>query len=199
MKVDRESTGYKIFKKIFHCRVKAKHLLDIEKVAEYGHPTTGDDEYDAELAETLNDVYLPTSTIAEMFGDGVDVQMVNHGDAVTMYNLIIDHLEWWDEKFRTSLYINPERLKRVKADLEILSRLSASLYPSVRSFVRKSHQHLTNRPDSVMPFQALDKEYTLDDTDVGRWEVEELAPHRTLEEVIGAKALDRVRPWERRK
>jgi hypothetical protein len=199
MKVDRESTGYKIFKKIFHCRVKAKHLLDIERVSEYGHATTGDDEYDAELAETYNDVYLPTSTIAELIGDGVDVQMVVHDDAVTMYNLIMAHMEWWEEKFRTSLYIDPERLKRVKADLELFAKLSDALYPSVRSFVTKSHQHLTNRPDSVMPFSPNSNEYTLDDTDVGRWDLGEVAPHRTLEDVIGAKALDRVRPWERRK
>lgn len=199
MKIDRESTGYKLFKTIFHCRVKAKHLLDIEYASEYGHATTGDDEFDAELAESLNDVYLPTSRIAELFADGVDVQIVNHDDAVSMYNIIMAHLEWWEEKFRISLFIDPVRLKRVKADLEMLGKLSDALYPSVRTYVTKSHQHLTAREDSVMPFSPLSNEYTLDDTDVGRWDAPEVAPHRTLEDLIGAKPLDRVRHWEKRR
>lgn len=196
MNIDRESTGYKLFKTIFHCRVKAKHLIDLERAAEYGQQTTGDDEYDAELGETLTDVYLPTSDIAELNHDGVDVMIVQHSDVIRLYEIINDHLEWWEHKFRTMFYINPERLNRVKRDIEILGRLSDAVYPSIKAYVRKRDSHLTNVEDTIMPHQPGEQLYGLDEGDVSGFQEAVVAPHRTIEDIFGVKALNRVRAWE---
>lgn len=197
MNIDRESTGYRLFKKLFQCRVKAKHLIDVAYAAEYGLPSTGDNDYDRELGETMNDVYLPTSSIAELIGDGADVLIVNLEDAATMYQLIQDHLEWWDIQFRESFYFEPGRLKRVKEDLELLSRVASGLYPMVHSYVAKSEKHLTAREDSILPFRPDESYYQLSDTDVGRYEPALVKDHRTLDDIINTSALDRVRAWER--
>jgi len=197
MNVDRESTGFKLFKQIFHCRVKAKHLIDVEHAAEFGLPSTGDDQYDAELAEVWNDVYLPASDIAELINDGADVIIVALEDATRIYELIQNHLEWWEDQFRQSFYFEPGRIKRVKRDIELLSRVAAGLFPMVESYVRKEDKHLTARDDSIMPFRPEGETYTLDQTDLGRYDPSIVKEHRTLEDIIDTKVLDRVRIWER--
>ncbi|QXO10838.1 hypothetical protein pEaSNUABM54_00012 [Erwinia phage pEa_SNUABM_54] len=199
MKIDRESTGYKLFKTIFHCRVKAKHLIDLERAATYGQQTTGDDEYDAELGESLTDVYLPTSDIAELNHDGVDVMIVNHSDVIRLYEIINDHLEWWESKFRTMFFIDPDRLKRVKRDIEILGRLSDAVYPSIKAYVRKRDSHLTTVEDTIMPHRPDEQFYGLDEGDVSGFQEAVVAPHRTIEDIFGVKTLNRVRAWEVRK
>lgn len=196
--IDKTSTGYRLFKKIIQCRVKAKHLIDVKYAAEFGLPSTGDEEYDRELGETWNDVYLPTSDIAELIEDGADVLIVELKDAVYMYELIQDHLEWWDRKFRESLYIKPDRLGRVKRDIAVLAKVSETLFPLVKTYVRKSEQHLTARDDSIMPFRPQQELYTMDDTDFGRYDPGTLKEHRSLDDIVNPASLDRVRIWERR-
>lgn len=195
--VDRTSTGFRLFKKIIQCRVKAKHLIDVKHAAEFGLPSTGDEEYDRELGETWNDVYLPTSDIAELIEDGADVLIVNHADAVYMYELIQDHLEWWDTKFRESFFINPDRLARVKRDLGVLAKVAEGLYSMVSTYVSKSEKYLTAREDSVLPFRPEEEFYTLADTDIGRYDPATLKEHRTLDDIVNPASLDRVRIWER--
>lgn len=199
MKIDRDSTGYKLFKTLFHCRVKAKHLIDLEHAANYGMPTTGDDDYDAELGETLTDVYLPISDIAELNHDGVDVMIVEHSAVIRLYELINDHLEWWENKFRTMFYIDPDRLKRVKRDIEILGRLSDAVYPSIKAYVRKRDAHLTNVEDTIMPHRPEGQFYGLDEGDVSGFQEAVVAPHRTIDDIFSVGTLKRVRAWETRK
>jgi len=197
MNVDRESTGYKLFKQIFHCRVKAKHLIDVKEAAEFGLPSTGDDQYDAELGEVWNDIYIPTSDIAELINDGADVIIVSLEDAAKIYELIQAHLEWWEDQFRSSFYFKPDRLKRVKRDIELLSRVAGGLFPMVETYVRKEDKHLTARDDSIMPFIPEGDTYTLDQTDLGRYDPSIVKEHRSLDDIIDTKVLDRVRIWER--
>lgn len=197
MEIDRNSTGYRLFKKLIQCRVKAKHLIDVEYAAEFGLPSTGDDEYDRELGETWNDIYISPAAICELIDDGADVLIVNLSDATAMYELIQDHLAWWDNMFRESFYIEPGRLARVKVDLELISRVASGIYPMVKSYVSKSEKHLVSREDSIMPFTPDTETYTLDQTDVGRYAPALVKEHRTLEDIINPAALERVRVWER--
>jgi hypothetical protein len=191
-KVNVNTTGYKLFKSLFRCRTKAKYLLDMEDVELFGMVTTTLDDYDERLANEWREVYLPTSTIAELHSDGCDVELLTPGDAARMYGIISNHLDWWAEKFASALYIDPERVKRVQNDIAILDKLAETLYPMVASDVKKAIKPQYN---PVAKPRRRKGTYGLDES-VGKESVV-VAERTTMEERFPTHVLKRVRAWDK--
>lgn len=133
MSVDYNSTGWKIFKSLFKCVVKAKHLISLQEIEQFGVITTTIDDYDSALAEAEQLVMLPISDIAELMANGVDVILVNRDDAFKIYNLIQDHFKWWSIKLRNLVIFNQDKLLRVKSDLEKMDKVNETCWMVIRS------------------------------------------------------------------
>lgn len=191
------STGYILFTSLFHCRTKAMHLIDMEEVKERGFITTTLDDYDEQLANELREVYLPVSEIAELFADGCDVELMDAADALRMYEIISNHMDWWAIQFAETLYIESGRLRRVQADLEKLDRLAESVYGLVKSHINRLTTPVWQggKQEAKKPAPRRRGSYTMDDS-LAAPEAR-IGQHVTLEERFPSEVLKRVRAWDK--
>jgi hypothetical protein len=81
-----------LFYKLFKVRVNPTKIRTIEDIKLYGTPTTGNEDYDRELAKNEEIVMLSIAQMEDIYNQGYPVKIVNYEDTKTIYELISKHL-----------------------------------------------------------------------------------------------------------
>lgn len=120
---DRDTSWY-LFHELYHVRVQYLQMLSIEELKHFGMPTTGDPDYDKQVARENRDIMLSIQRCAELFESGAVVGVVVHKDTRRIYERISNHLEAWASHIRGNMNQRPVPVK----DLLLLDRFAHSIY-----------------------------------------------------------------------
>jgi hypothetical protein len=117
-------TNWYLFHELYHVRIPYLQMLSIEELKHFGMPTTGDPEYDKQVARENRDVMLSIQRCAELYDSGAVIGVVNFKDTRRIYERISNHLESWASHIRG----NMNKVKVPVKDLLLLDRFAHSIY-----------------------------------------------------------------------
>lgn len=124
-----EDSAYKIFNKLFHCRVPYLASLTDEDLDIFGIHYLNDKEYDNYTRNQEIDRYLTINDMVELRKRGVWIKVAKFDDTKTIYEIIIEHLQNW----KTLLDNGYRRADVPYEDFEELDKLAREVYPYARS------------------------------------------------------------------
>lgn len=88
----QRNTVWYLFYKLFQVRVNPNKIRTVEEIKLYGTPTTGNEDYDRELAKNEEIVMLSIAQMEDIYNQGYPVKIVKHEDTKIIYELISKHL-----------------------------------------------------------------------------------------------------------
>lgn len=142
---EKDHPAYKIFNWLFQIFVPQAFTVDLEQASRFGTPTTGDRQYDAELANEFTRVMWPISTMAVKSNDGCVIRLAKLEDAQKIHALVMEYLECWADEIELELnYLTKdevagnERFQKREADMLILEQFADVIYPVARSNMPKA-------------------------------------------------------------
>lgn len=101
--VEKRDTAWWIFNQLFQCRAQRIQLMSMDEMKEYGTPTSGLPEYDAQMRNERVDVMLTIAKMVEYWDQGITIGIANEKDTKQIYELIANHLEAWKHRLMTEL------------------------------------------------------------------------------------------------
>lgn len=130
--------AYKIFRYPFRCQVAAMHMISQEYMEKLGIVTTGDQETDLQLLRAPRDVQLTIAQMAEMYYEGVSIQLYNPvEDSVKIYTILVDHLNDWKQRVALSPHLVKDS---VVEDLKKLDELAIEVYKTAKMYLPKTFE-----------------------------------------------------------
>jgi hypothetical protein len=100
---EQRDTAWWIFKELFHCRVQRIQTISIEEMKEYGTPTSGDPNFDAQMRNERQDRMLTIVQMVEYWENGITVGVAAEKDTKRIYEYIAAHLSAWRYKLDVEL------------------------------------------------------------------------------------------------
>lgn len=104
--VEQRTPAWWLFHELFHCRAQRIQLMSMEEMKEYGTPTSGDPDFDAQMRNERVDVMLPIAgprSMVTYWDQGITIGVANEKDTKRIYELIANHLEAWRHHLTTDL------------------------------------------------------------------------------------------------
>jgi hypothetical protein len=157
---EKRDPAWYLFNQLFHCRVQRIQTLSLEEMKEYGTPTSGDPEYDAQMRNERQDRMLTIAKMVEYWDNGITVGVVAEADTKRIYDYISNHLIAWKYKLEHELNNRGAPLE----DLIKLDKFANSVYRHakyhlpddyVESILHKSIRGARmHRANIMKPFQA---------------------------------------------
>ena len=89
------TAAYKLFHYPYMFMVPRNELFDVNDTEYFGRVSTGNPEWDREMASTMEAVYMTPAEAAEMMGRQVRIDIHDPKDAVVIYRMLADHLNDW--------------------------------------------------------------------------------------------------------
>lgn len=130
----KHSPAYKIFYYMFDVSVPYAYHFTENYTRYLGVPVSDDPEYNKRLPAQMVGGRYTVAQMAELFDEGAQILLSNPEDALTIYEMIFQHLEVWSSKIRSK---DPLDLAQVPdRDLLALSRLGDELYRHAKRFVK---------------------------------------------------------------
>lgn len=132
---EQQSAAYRLFHIKYKCQVAQVHTETLEYLEM--RPVAGNEYQGAGRlkAQELQQVNLTAAAMAEMVvQDGATIVLNNRSDAMTIYNLIKQHLKDWQLYQLTSIHGR----KIPVDDLHAFDQFAAIIYPFARGDIEKS-------------------------------------------------------------
>jgi hypothetical protein len=102
---EERDTGWWLFNQLFHCRVQRIQTVSIDEMKDYGTPTSGDPEFDAQMRNERIDRMLTIKQMMEYWDQGVTVGVVSEKDTKSIYELITNHLLAWKRHLEVEINV----------------------------------------------------------------------------------------------
>jgi hypothetical protein len=102
---EKRDTAWWLFKEKFHCRVQRIQTISIEEMKEYGTPTSGDPNFDAQMRNERQDRMLSVVQMIEYWENGITVGVVNEVDTKRIYEYVVNHLTAWKHRIEYELNV----------------------------------------------------------------------------------------------
>lgn len=130
----KHSPAYKIFFYEFDIYIPYAYHFTNNYTARLGVPVSEDEEYNKRLPAQMVGGRYTIAAMAELLDEGAQIKLNKPEDALTIYEVIYQHLEVWSSKIRSR---DPLDLAQVPdRDLLMLSRLGDELFRHAKRFVR---------------------------------------------------------------
>ena len=115
-KSEKDTPAYKLFHWLFEVYIPAAYTRSEEELALYGHTSTGNKRYDAELANEKTKVMLPVSDMAMKAQMGCPMQLANPKNAAVIRDLIHEYMQVWADDLEYQYgHLDPERVRELDA------------------------------------------------------------------------------------
>ncbi len=101
---EQRDTGWFLFNQLFHCRVQRIQTISIDEMKEYGTPTSGDPDFDAQMRNERIDRMLTINAMMDYWDEGITIGVADPADTKKIYELISNHLIAW--KHHLSVEVN---------------------------------------------------------------------------------------------
>lgn len=88
----QRNTAWYLFYKLFQVRVNPTKIRSVEEIKQFGTPTTGNEDYDRELAKAEEIVMLSVAQMEDIYHQGYPVKIVKYEDTKAIYEIIDKHL-----------------------------------------------------------------------------------------------------------
>lgn len=88
----QRTTAWYLFHKLYRVRVNPNKIRTVDEIKLYGTPTTGNTEYDRELAKNEEVVMISIAQMEDIFNQGYPVKIVRFEDTKEIYEHIARHL-----------------------------------------------------------------------------------------------------------
>jgi hypothetical protein len=124
---DQRPTAWFLFdqSQTYAIHIAQMDVYSIDELRERGIPSTGDSDFDADIARATVRCHWTIAHMAERHNDGTSFSVVNDKDLVTIYQKIQNHLLFWRQQIDTSFHqINPELID----DLKLLEKFAVVVY-----------------------------------------------------------------------
>lgn len=126
---ENRDTRYALWHVRYKVRVPYISTLNADDLEQYGMYTSGDKHHDHAMQWEPKLCELPIHRIAELYGQGANVSLVNRSDTAEMYKAITLHLQAWRNYLTDTFHpVNPPT-----DDLLLLDQLAGILYPHAAS------------------------------------------------------------------
>jgi len=112
--------------RIFECDVVDIDIISRDYIEQFGMPTSGDAEYDRQMANLKTTRFFTAVVLCQHFLNGARISMKSE-PAAELYVLIQSYLKAWKE-YMTDPYNFNKQPAPVK-DLESLNKLAKAIYP----------------------------------------------------------------------
>jgi len=89
------SAAYKLFHYPYLFRFPENEAFDVNDTEYFGRETTGNAEWDKNLASAMGERYLHPAEAAAMAARGVRIELVDPKDAIVIYEMICEHINNW--------------------------------------------------------------------------------------------------------
>lgn len=93
----QHTAAFKIFHYYYKCWIAQHYIVTNDLNMMFGIPTTGQREVDRELANSKMLVQLTINEMTEYFDRGANITLENQADAVTIYEIVHQHLHDWKQ------------------------------------------------------------------------------------------------------
>lgn len=100
------TTAQKVFRFFYTCHLPAMYTYNQQADDLYGRMSTGDEDYDKELAESTMYTQLNIWQIATHFVNGVPVGLQNPKEAVEIYEVVRDLINEWARRIQSDVNLN---------------------------------------------------------------------------------------------
>lgn len=94
---------WKIWHQKFHCRVRHIQTMSVDYIRIFGMSTTGDSQYDRDMANEIVDRMMTIVEMLMMFHEGSELRVVQSSDTKVIYDLISQHLQDWRKEIQYAL------------------------------------------------------------------------------------------------
>ncbi len=127
-----QNATWRIWNKLYKCRVSAFHSRSVEDVEHFGTPASGDSEFDKTMLTECRQYYKTTDQMVELFKRNIPVGLFTAVDAKSIYEDINDHLVRWQNTILKSPNIKPDNA--VIDDLISMDKFASVVYPHAKPF-----------------------------------------------------------------
>lgn len=127
---NKRTTAWYLFHELFHVRVNPNHVRTADEIKLFGTPTTGNEDYDRELAKNDTLVMLSIAQMEDIFNNGYPVKVANYKDTERIYKLISDHLH-----FMKNIFVGSENITAdptIMNDLIRLDKFAQAMFEHAR-------------------------------------------------------------------
>lgn len=124
------TAAFKIFHYPYYCRVRGIHLVSETQLEIFGIVSSGNNSIDRAVAMEFIDCQLTIEQMAELFADGVSIQLSEPEKSVAIYEILKQHLE--DHLNNVTYAVN--MTKSPVEDLRKLEALAAEIYKIARMY-----------------------------------------------------------------
>ncbi|MGF6603683.1 hypothetical protein P3T23_008437 [Paraburkholderia sp. GAS448] len=114
----QRDTAWWIFYRLFRCRLRRILTIPLEEMQEVGTPTSFDPDVDRQMQNERVERMLSIAQMAQYWGDGISIGLVDPKDAKEIYERLSNHLYAWKDRLETG--VAPRN-----APLEDLAKLDA--------------------------------------------------------------------------
>lgn len=121
----------KIWNTLYSVYIPEQITMDPEHIRRYGTYITQSKKVDEMLKTNLTMVKIPISKILEYYDQGIEVQIPNREDMITMHKHIELYLGEWKEYIRSSIHGNTDAQNH-KDLISTLEKLSKYIYEKAR-------------------------------------------------------------------
>lgn len=122
---ENRDTRYALWHVRYKVRVPYISTISADDLEQFGMYTSGDKHHDHAMQWEPKLCELPIHRIAELYGQGANISLVNREDTANMYKAITLHLSAW----RNYLHDTYHPVDPPVDDLLLLDQLAAKLYP----------------------------------------------------------------------
>lgn len=122
--INRNDTRYWIFKELFHVRVPYIQMLNVDELAFFGMPHSGDPVFDRQTPQELRDIMIPISEMVKYYHKGTHVYIVGEQTPKIIYEHITNHLLAWKNQIQSQMNLSNVPID----DLKLLDEFANSIY-----------------------------------------------------------------------
>jgi len=112
----------RIWNKLYRVNIPDQMTLPGEYVKRFGVHVTGNKQVDEMLSRNTTQVMIPISTIINYFQNGVEIQIPNREDMITMHKDMELYLEEWKEHIKYDINLDIAKNRDMLMSLEKLSK-----------------------------------------------------------------------------
>lgn len=144
---EKEHPAYKIFHWLFEVLVPQAYTFSESELALYGHTSSGNKHYDAQLAGEKTRVMWSISRMAVAASNGCPMILVKPTDAPKIHQLIMEYMEVWQHDLEVKFgwmsleeIRNNEEYRELESDILTLEAFAEIIHPVAASNVPKGLQ-----------------------------------------------------------
>lgn len=125
---NQRDTRYYLWYETYLCQVPLINIMSDEEVSMFGMPRSGDAVMDKTVGNELRTLQIPIVTMAEYYGEGARIAVVNYNDTEKIYKRITDHLQVWKNRISRCLNLGEVPFD----DLLLLDRFANVIYDKAK-------------------------------------------------------------------